>query len=94
MKFGDFYCLTDLFWVSPEGLGVVFQIFMKLVIYLAPCILVLRPPFKHERPPAYVKLCASLCFKKKKSVMIFQDSDGLKRINIFLVCVSSYKCGG
>lgn len=49
--------MTDLFLVSQEGLGVVFQIFMKVVIYLALCSLVLRPPFKHERPPAYVKQC-------------------------------------
>lgn len=50
-----FYCLTESFLVGAEGLGVVFQIFMKVVIYLAPYRLVLRPPFKHKRPPAHVK---------------------------------------
>lgn len=58
--------MTDLFLVSPEGLGVVFQIFMEVVIYLAQCSLVLRPPFKHERPPAYVRLGASLCLSVRK----------------------------
>lgn len=55
--------------VSPEGLGVVFQIFMKVVTNLDLHILVHSPPLKDERRPAHeyagYKLFVSLCVRKR-----------------------------
>lgn len=54
--------------LTHMGLGVLFQIFIKVVIYLELYSLVQGPPFKHEHQPAHVKLFASV----KESLMVFQ----------------------
>lgn len=88
--------MTDLFLLSPEGLGVVFQIFMKVVIYLDLYSLMFRSPFKHERPPVYA--CVRLFACENESLMIDdEDSDRLKMYQYLLslttVCMSSYVWG-
>lgn len=68
-----FVLVTDLFSLGLVGVGVGLQISIK-VIYL------LCTASKHNWPPVFVRLCASLCFTcENENLMIFQDCTRLGR---------------